>query len=993
MKTRTKCTSILTVVAPLIAALMVFPVTPALAGPCDGGQSNGPGADPLDHSVSAMASTVIASVAAAPGDGLTPIGVEIVVRNGCGHVLHGRPVTVTLVCGNEISAEAEGSASALDGTVSATLTAPEWIGPCVVKAYVHETLAGPFSAGSDSGPSKPVLTLLAAQPTVTLTEGMATIDIDSTDRTKLAAGFSGFNSESVGGVWEPWDPRWRDITRSLRPGWLRFPGGTPGDSYDWYSGVLPEAWRANVRPPDDPPPLDPIFGRQYGRGMFKIGDFWRFATSVGSQVRVVINALTDTPESAGALARYLARNHILVQHFELTNEPWKYLGDSHGPELVAFNTAADYANAMIPYATAIRSALPQARILLSGGPGNILFDPDNLYNDDLLAVVQANPELFNGASFHTYFDCPEFEPANGTVQTSVLNSMKYLNHDLDQLSVAYPFDVFAGKFQNASQLGPPDLLISEYGLWGGDDIFTPVSDTVAHGVFTAEVVTRLSTHPHIKGVGFHALHGAQGHQALNIKQVSTIQTNLRTAFINEMVQDTAVLDPEMMTFGVSRVGAALAVVNEAVNTSTEVWGTKVTGGGLAATRKRDGTYSTGWKDMQPIPALHAQAYRGANGKTYLVITNKTSLAHNVAIRQNGAALNPATGITKTWVSSSDPGYSNHGYDAPMPISSEPVTSPVHVEPWSVTRLEWSRKPPIVGLEHVGPVSADARDQSVRLQWKAVVGAEGYRIRYGAAPGDLPFARVVESSDATPPELVLTPLENGAPVFVVVSAFNAKAEGPPSKEISATPKAIQLYSDPGTVLLDKWDWTGCPEGVNECAVLLPVPVPYDNTVQVILTIPPSGRVGIVNRHHGGYYAAYYDTMDKRLHLVHEPLGEAGLMTSAPLHLLVGSRYRFRFVADGATLRGWVESEPVDSPASRRFVLGASFTAVSTPSLQTVDLLSCDEELEFIDCDKILGRPSAAGDPRPFDAIHWTQIGVYAEGLGGPPTVEDLQVTGP
>ena len=68
-----------------------------------------------------------------------------------------------------------------------------------------------------------------------------------------------------------------------------------------------------------------------GKGGASFSDFAALAAAVGgAKIIVSVNAYTDTPQSAGAFAKYALTNHIPVAVWELANEPYTWLKTDAG---------------------------------------------------------------------------------------------------------------------------------------------------------------------------------------------------------------------------------------------------------------------------------------------------------------------------------------------------------------------------------------------------------------------------------------------------------------------------------------------------------------------------------------------------------------------------------------------------------------------------------------------------------------------------------------
>ena len=120
------------------------------------------------------------------------------------------------------------------------------------------------------------------------------------------------------------------------------------------------------------------------------------------------------------------------------------------------------------------------------------------------------------------------------------------------------------------------------------------------------------------------------------------------------------------------------MANQAINNSTHLWTTTVTGGPTVPILGYDGN---------PIPAIHAQGYRGNNSVHYLLVTNKAGQPLNVTIQVNGAKLTAP--LTVTSVSNTSPTAANTAQSpSNVQIKTASATNPLVIGPNSVTTVSW-----------------------------------------------------------------------------------------------------------------------------------------------------------------------------------------------------------------------------------------------------------------------------------------------------------------
>jgi hypothetical protein len=142
-------------------------------------------------------------------------------------------------------------------------------------------------------------------PNATSNSPTVSVNFVTTPATPLNPGFNGFNGNMKNAV-EYYDANFQRFLIALSPGWLRFPGGTDSEAFNWASGEIVSAW------------VDRLAAKQYthdinaaaqpivaGKGGASFSDFAALAANVGgAKIIVSINAYTDTPQSAQAFARY-----------------------------------------------------------------------------------------------------------------------------------------------------------------------------------------------------------------------------------------------------------------------------------------------------------------------------------------------------------------------------------------------------------------------------------------------------------------------------------------------------------------------------------------------------------------------------------------------------------------------------------------------------------------------------------------------------------------
>jgi hypothetical protein len=494
------------------------------------------------------------------------------------------------------------------------------------------------------------------------------ININTGTSSPLAAGFSGFNSPQLRNGVEYYDPKFVAAVTPLKPGWLRFPAGTGSMAYDWNpqdasGGHINIAWMNSLI--DGNPPL--VTGQPanileasqpltQAKGGVWLSDFATFANTFGAATVICFNGFTDTNSGSATLMAQAAQSLGLnVVEWELANEAYLYP--------LIFPTAAAYATAMYdPYFTGIASASPAAAVgLFLAGlfPGNT-----NNYSAWDSGLSSYAPQYWNAVSMHVY---PVTRIVSPTETIETLNGV--LAHGTGEYISSY-VDPIAG--------ANTPVFITELNCCSPDgDKFLSF---LYNGVFLAEYIARMSVVPNVKAVGVNSLYTDNYDYHGVIQSVDDYESYLlgQVAANPNFSTDTATDPNTQFQFYTSAPGLALEVANQAINSSTAIWPTTVTGGPFVPTLGYGG---------QPMPAVYAQGYMGSNGSHYVLITNKSSSTCTTTIQMNGKGITGNMSITTVSHSS---GLVGNTAAAPNTVQIQTNTSanPIAIGPYSVTAVNW-----------------------------------------------------------------------------------------------------------------------------------------------------------------------------------------------------------------------------------------------------------------------------------------------------------------
>jgi hypothetical protein len=506
-------------------------------------------------------------------------------------------------------------------------------------------------------------------PLETPAQSTVSVSFTTTNATPLNPGFAGFCTELQASAVEYYDTNFQQITATLSPGWLRYPGGSMDDAFAWTNGLTLTNWFTNF-PSWETNLLWPAAKLGNGKGGLEFSDFAAMCQNVGgAKIVVTINGFTDSASSAGAFAAFALSNHIPVSVWELCNEPYTLAGTGPG---TFFLNATDYVAQMKPFRDAIKAADSNAVVAIYFNDAG--YAEPNTWDNDL---KNYGDKYWDAVVYHHY---PSL-PTSGVTFADLMA--------LDNWQLASNTTARVTNYLIPDNNSNVTFLISEFAPARGNGAGGqyPPTTTLYGGIYAAEYLLRLSTLPQMQFVGPYQLLDAAG-----INQTNNFYQPVATAYSGGYTTNTAGWP---FGFFLSAQVCGSSVANWALTRSIAVYPTTV-GTNCPTVPAEDSS-----DDVTPIPALYAQAYQGSNGKRYVVLTNKGATNTTVQIVQDGVAL--TNQFLEMFVTGSDPSATN----APPPNSSVQIQSqltnnPVTIPEYSVVRLEWTEftvPQPVVGITY------------------------------------------------------------------------------------------------------------------------------------------------------------------------------------------------------------------------------------------------------------------------------------------------------
>jgi hypothetical protein len=491
-------------------------------------------------------------------------------------------------------------------------------------------------------------------PAEATAQPVVTVSFATTNATPLNPGFAGFCTELQASAVEYYDTNFQQITATLSPGWLRYPGGSMDDAFAWTNGLTLTNWFTNF-PSWETNLLWPAAKLGNGKGGLKFGDFAALCRNTGgAKIVVTINGFTDSASSAGAFAAFALSNHIPVAVWELCNEPYTLAGSGAGN---FFLNATDYVAQMKPYRDAIKAADSNAVVAIYFNDAG--YPEPNTWDNDL---KNYSDKYWDGVVYHHY-------PALPTSGVTFADLMALDNWQLASNTTARMTNYLMP--DNNSNV---TFLISEFAPARGDGAGGqyPPTTTLYGGIYAAEYLLRLSTLPQMSFVGPYQLLDAAG-----INQTNTFNQPVATAYNGGYTTNTAGWP---FGFFLSAQVCGSSVADWALTRATAVYATTVGNNGPTVPIDTNG--------IATIPAIYAQAYQGGNGKRYIVLTNKGATNAPVQIVQDGVAV--TNQFLETFVAGSDPGAVNSSpQNSSVQIQSTTAANIVIIPGYSVVRLEWT----------------------------------------------------------------------------------------------------------------------------------------------------------------------------------------------------------------------------------------------------------------------------------------------------------------
>lgn len=577
----------------------------------------------------------------------------------------------------------------------------------------------------------------------TLSAQTVTIQVDLNNSRAIPSKLSGATIEVPNtDVWRYDNPELIRILKEAKVGWLRYFGGTSNNYYDWKVGQITEEMYVQHMEHD----VDISYGAMQAiRGVGGLGfpDFVKLAKKIDAKIIITVNIMTDHIDHIYDLAKYVKDNHIAVEYWQLSNEPWNYLKNARVP---VYASSKDHLDQAKPFDKAIKSVLPGAQT--SVFTSVFKNEAQKQWVEDLKSYPD---KYWNSITFHDY---------SGGNAPTLAEGVLSANQSLYEI---------ASKIKGVTTYKKGDtipLISTEWNssMRGGGKHHR---STMYGGLYVAEFLARMTgdrDNLNTKYLGFYnGIHNLVG-----------FQKKFRYDAINAYEQGKILNTSDYPTIDFKAYftvpGLALKLANEAINGSYAVYKTTSTGSVHVPRTKKDS-----------IPAIYAQAYKGMDGKNYLLIVNKSAVAHNAYI-QYGQEKEQSTQYHMSYLYSNNYDKANNGGEKDLIIQQEVCTDQFVIRPYSVATVSWNQQV----LKPVAPLlrSVYGLNKGLRIKWQSVADAQGYLIQLKSTKTNK--TQVIDAGNVLGYEI--SGLNNDEIYEVVIVGYNPVGKSERSNIITAMPIA-------------------------------------------------------------------------------------------------------------------------------------------------------------------------------------------------------------
>ncbi|MEM1135375.1 MAG: fibronectin type III domain-containing protein [Bacteroidota bacterium] len=580
-------------------------------------------------------------------------------------------------------------------------------------------------------------------------KSLATVIIDPTNGHKLRNGLFGYNNRSVDQAWSYRNPEFIEALKAGKAGWMRYLSGTISDPFNMNTGEYELEWIEQFRRVNN---QVKAYERLEVKGPQLVYDLYQALGEAGAKLIVTWPGFMAGPTEAEVFAKFCKDNNIIVEYWQLNNEPYFFMPNRNH---WFYNNGTDYAVKMEAIDAAIKKGYDGALTAPNASWGV------NFNSGFSAEFSNYEPQYYDALSYHSYASFNNQSPPPDLAIRNANAGMKIGGSDAPQKAR----DVYGADKR---------YFITEFNVFNNT-----LAGSYYSGMYNAEFLMRNTAFDNMDYLGLHVF---------NVNVVRPI-FNHNSLLDNAFATGTEV-DADTIEYGINipTQGEVILLAVEALNNSNFSIETEVIGGEIVLAEHPNSLVSE-------IPALFARAYTGSNNKDYILISNKSSIPHEITLQ----GITFPEEVLVTSINSDEPLV----VDGIVPTQTTMNLSngKIVLAGYSLTRLEWQvdvRKPKQNRI-----FKSELTSSGVLLKWWKDENADGYRIRMGNSKNNLTEMIEVVGSENNEYHL---PLSYGRQIYIVVSAYNEAGESENSNLINIKyerphrPKLVRLRPKDGRVTL-------------------------------------------------------------------------------------------------------------------------------------------------------------------------------------------------
>ncbi len=319
-------------------------------------------------------------------------------------------------------------------------------------------------------------------------QAMTRLEINTPITQPLRQALHGFNTNMMSGDYGYLDPDFVELTKTLAPKTLRFPGGTVGNFYHWeIGGFLQDEMASTLNTKLNQRNKGNYVKLQRRRdGKILFDDFMQLCNTLEITPVVVLNLWTGSPEESAAWVRYTKDKGYDVEHWELGNEYYlpHYLNK--------YPTAGTYVKEAKKHAAAMKAVNPNIKLSVCATPiafhkeGWLIKIPQRKWDEGLAE----DTSFFDAYSVHVY--------AYKAVRKKEMEEMRGYLLGWIHFAIPEALEYYQKLFPNK------EMWITE---WNIANPANRVANTQLHALYAGDFFIKMLALPNITQANFHVIAG------------------------------------------------------------------------------------------------------------------------------------------------------------------------------------------------------------------------------------------------------------------------------------------------------------------------------------------------------------------------------------------------------------------------------------------------------------------------------------------------------